>query len=78
VLPRVFEAFTSTDIAHHTAGHGLSLAIARQIILAHQGTIGVESIPGVGTTFTVQLSDMACAASEEFLERLEVQSVYDK
>ena len=73
VLPRIFEAFTSADIAHHTAGHGLSLAIARQIILAHQGTIGVESPPGVGTTFTVRLPDMACVASEESLERLEVQ-----
>jgi two-component system sensor histidine kinase/response regulator len=76
VFPRVFEAFTSTDITHHTTGHGLSLAIARQIILAHQGTIEVESTPGMGTTFTVQLPDMVCTASEEFLERLEVQSVY--
>ena len=72
VLPRIFEAFTSADIAHHTAGHGLSLAIARQIILAHQGTIGVDSTPGVGTTFTVQLPAMACVASAEPLERLEV------
>jgi len=75
VLPRVFEAFTSADITHHTAGHGLSLAIARQIILAHQGTIRVESTPGVGTTFTVRLPDMACAASEEHTEHLEVQGV---
>jgi signal transduction histidine kinase len=76
VLPRIFEAFTSADITHHTVGHGLSLAIARQIVLAHQGTIGVESTPGVETTFTVRLPDLACADSEEPLERLEVQSVY--
>jgi two-component system sensor histidine kinase/response regulator len=73
MLPRVFEAFTSADIEHHTAGHGLSLAIARQIIQAHQGTIGVESTPGVETTFTVRLPDVACAASEERMELLEVQ-----
>jgi len=78
VLPRVFEAFTSADIAHHTAGHGLSLAIARQIVLAHQGTIGVESTPDVETTFTVRLPDMACAASEEPIEHLEVQGVYSQ
>jgi two-component system sensor histidine kinase/response regulator len=78
VLHRVFEAFTSADIAHHTAGHGLSLAIARQVILAHQGTIGVESIPGVETTFTVRLPDMACAASAEPLECLEMQGAYSK
>ncbi len=74
VLPRVFEAFAPPDITHHTAGHGLSLAIARQIILAHQGTLGVESTPSVETIFTVRLPDMACAASAESPERLEVQS----
>jgi two-component system, sensor histidine kinase and response regulator len=73
VLPQIFEAFTSADITHHTAGHGLSLAIARQIILAHQGTIGVESTPGVETTFTVRLPHMVCAASDEPLECLEAQ-----
>ena len=73
VLPEIFEAFTSADITHHTAGHGLSLAIARQIILAHQGTIEVESTPGVETTFTVRLPDMVCVASEEPLDCLEVE-----
>jgi len=73
MLPQIFEAFTSADITHHTAGHGLSLAIARQIILAHQGTIGVESTPGVETTFTVRLPHAACAASEGPLDCLEVE-----
>ena len=54
-LPRVFEAFAPADVAHHTAGFGVSLAIARQITLAHQGTIHVDSTRGVGTTFTVTL-----------------------
>ena len=54
-LPWVFEEFTSADVAHHTAGHGLSLAIVQQIVQAHQGTISVESAPGVDTTFTVHL-----------------------
>jgi two-component system sensor histidine kinase/response regulator len=57
MLPQVFEAFAPADIAHHTTGHGLSLAIARQILLAHQGTIGVASTPGVETTFTVRLPE---------------------
>ncbi len=69
VLPGLSEACTSTDIASPTAGHGLSLASAWQIILAHQGTIGVESPPDVGTTLTGQLPHLACAASEEPLER---------
>jgi signal transduction histidine kinase len=33
----------------------LSLALARQIVLAHQGTIAVESTKGLGTTFSVWL-----------------------
>jgi signal transduction histidine kinase len=65
VLPQVFEAFASADIAHHTRGHGLSLAIARQIVLAHHGTIAVESTPGLATTFSVRLPAAAGAASGE-------------
>ena len=55
VLSQLGEAFVHGDIAHHTTGYGLSLAIAAYIIQAHEGTISVESDKGVGTTFTVQL-----------------------
>jgi signal transduction histidine kinase len=63
VLPRVFEPFTAADLGHHTQGHGLSLALARQIVLAHDGTIEVESTSGVQTTFTIRLPEAAGAAS---------------
>jgi len=76
VLPRVFEAFVPQDIAHHTTGHGLSLAIARQIVLAHDGTIEVESTPGVATTFTVRLPEAACADSGERIEGLAVDGAH--
>jgi len=32
-------------------GAGLGLYIAREIIRAHRGTIGVETTPGRGSTF---------------------------
>ena len=54
-LPRVFEEFAAADIIHHNEGQGLSLAIARQVVLAHNGTIEVESTKGDGATFTVRL-----------------------
>jgi signal transduction histidine kinase len=54
-LPHVFAAFIPADIAHHTAGLHVSLAIAQQITHAHQGTIEVASTPGMGTTFTVRV-----------------------
>jgi two-component system, sensor histidine kinase and response regulator len=55
LLGRVFEPFNESDVMHHSDGHRLSLAIARQVALAHNGTINVESRKGSGTTFTVQL-----------------------
>ncbi|HEX9871611.1 MAG TPA: hybrid sensor histidine kinase/response regulator [Candidatus Tectomicrobia bacterium] len=59
VLPRLFEPFTAGDLSHHSTGHGLSLAIARQIVWAHDGTIEVESTPSVATTFTMRLPEAA-------------------
>jgi signal transduction histidine kinase len=54
-LPYVFEELSDPDIDHHSQGQGLSLAIARQIVQRHNGTIVAESAQGSGTTFTMQL-----------------------
>lgn len=51
VRDRIFEPFFSTK----ERGTGLGLAVSRQIIQAHGGTIRCESTPGVGTTFVVRL-----------------------
>jgi signal transduction histidine kinase len=52
-LPHVFERFWRGDKARARAGGGtgLGLAIAQRLILAHGGTIGVESEAGRGATF---------------------------
>ncbi|MDE3094644.1 MAG: PAS domain S-box protein [Chloroflexota bacterium] len=52
---RVFERFYKADAARGESGVGLGLAIVKHIVLAHEGTVGVESRPGRGSTFTVRL-----------------------
>jgi two-component system sensor histidine kinase/response regulator len=54
-LPYVFDELSDQDIDHHSRGQGLSLAIARQIVQRHNGTIEAESTKGSGTIFTMRL-----------------------
>lgn len=52
---RIFKQFERAVTVHHYGGLGLGLYIAYQIVVAHQGSIRVESEPGAGATFTVEL-----------------------
>ena len=57
-IPSIFDRFWRGDPSRSHSdgvGGGLGLAIARQLVLAHGGRIEVESQPGQGATFTVQL-----------------------
>ena len=56
-LPKVFDRFYRAGVARSRAsgGSGLGLAIASAIVAAHGGTVGVESPPGRGATFWVEL-----------------------
>jgi signal transduction histidine kinase len=48
---RIFEKFFRISETSGDEGAGLGLSIAREIVLAHGGTIGVESEPGKGCEF---------------------------
>jgi len=56
-LAAVFQPFYSTKL--HRGGTGLGLTISHDIVQRHGGTLVVESIPGRGACFTVELPRFA-------------------
>ncbi len=54
---KIFERFYRLDDsrARDTGGTGLGLAIAKEAVLLHNGTISVESVEGMGSTFVIRL-----------------------
>ena len=58
---KIFERFYRVDKSRTRAqgGNGLGLSIAQWIITQHHGTVVVESRPGEGTTFRVELPTIA-------------------
>ncbi len=54
--PRIFEPFyRSRRDKRFPQGMGLGLSIARDLVLAHNGCIDLESAPGQGSRFTVRI-----------------------
>lgn len=54
-LKRIFEKFYRVERSQNVSGTGLGLSISKGIIEAHGGRISVESTPGKGSTFIVEL-----------------------
>ena len=65
-MPHLFEGFyRGSGQAAAESGHGIGLAVSRQIVEAHRGSISVESEPGVGTTFFIRFPKCELASPLE-------------
>ncbi len=74
-LAHAFDAFSREDLSSTStqAGTGLGLTITKHLVDMMNGTIGIESERGVGTTVTVTVVLKAAGAKPESTESVESQ-----
>ena len=53
---RIFKIFGRLHTQQDYPGSGIGLTLARRVAANHGGSVGVSSVPGVGSTFTLRLA----------------------
>lgn len=56
MIAKLFTPFERLDTVNHIDGIGIGLVITRYLVELMGGSVGVESVPGVGSTFWVELA----------------------
>ncbi|MCB0805032.1 MAG: PAS domain S-box protein [Bacteroidales bacterium] len=81
-LEHIFDAFHQQDRKTNKqyGGTGLGLAIVNKLLEQMNGTIGVESLVGKGSKFTITLNDVKKSTyiPEDFKQKVEVIDIYSK
>jgi len=54
-LPHIWERLYRGDRSRAQHGLGLGLSVVQAVVQAHQGSVDVSSVPGVGSCFTLRL-----------------------
>ena len=54
-LASIFERFRRVESRHRSGGTGVGLALVKELVSAHRGTVAVESEEGFGATFVIRL-----------------------
>ena len=74
-IPHLFERFSKTTSSEVQPGSGIGLALTKELVELHGGTIQVQSNEGSGTTFVITLQ-----VSKQFFQPEEIkegQQVYE-
>ena len=50
--------------SHHIRGTGLGLAVVKELVRLHEGSVSVQSTPKQGSTFTVRIPTIAAVSRD--------------